>query len=374
MNDRIRHRQRAAGEEFLLRRRVARTLRLEMHRVNLAPAPVEREERVLILRRELRAVAEGHAGRRTGTDVQRGGKVVRIKLRPFARTIAPAPFAAAGDVVDAGRPVPRRVEIVLHVRVVGEELAVSVERTIEDVAEAGGVEFPVFPVRREAVDHAAGCETIPIVTAPVRHAFEHMVFAPIHHHAGRIHFGQVGVVAGNQEHGLAVGRRKNGVNPVVATGFDRAEQFHLVERVVIFRRCDAIHAAGNFLLVIVYTDVESAEGPEHSVHGANLRWHLFHLRRVERLAGRRRREAIQPAVLITGDDAALRVGAKIHPRSLLAAGHGVEQLDLEIFRGLDAAGRRGLVLADGAVDGRAFRRRRIERSDRTGKDDGKSNE
>ena len=354
MNDRIRHRQRTAGEKFLLRRRVARTLWLEMHRVNLAPAPVEREERVLILRGELRPVAERHAGRRTGTDVQRGGKVVGIKLRTFARAVAPAKFRAAGDVVDAGGPVPRRVEVILHVRVVGEELAIAIERSIEDVSESGRVELPRFAIGREAIDHAAGRETIAVMAASVRHALEHMILAPVHHHAGGIHFGQVGIVARDQEHRFAIGRGQDRVDAVIATGLDRSEQLHLVERVAALRRRDAIHAARDLLLVIIHADIERAEGPEHSVHGANLRRELLHLRWVERLAGRGRREAIQPAVLIAGDDAALRVSAKIHPRSLLAAGHGVEQFDLEIFRGLDAAGRRGLVLADGAIDGRAF--------------------
>ena len=51
--------------------------------------------------------------------------------------------------------------------------------------------------------------------------------------------------------------------------------------------------------------------------------------RIERLAGRRRGEAIQPAVLIADDDAAFVVGAEIDPRALLDAGHRVEQLDLE---------------------------------------------
>ena len=55
--------QGATRYEFFLGGGVARTLRGEMNRVDFAPAPVEGVEGLLVLGRELRAIAEGHARR-----------------------------------------------------------------------------------------------------------------------------------------------------------------------------------------------------------------------------------------------------------------------------------------------------------------------
>lgn len=51
-------------------------------------------------------------------------------------------------------------------------------------------------------------------------------------------------------------------------------------------------------------------------------------------------------MLITGDDAAPAVEAKIHPRTVHGGRHGVEKLDFEILRHFDANHRRGGVFID----------------------------
>ena len=61
VNDRIGKRQRRAGDELLLRRRVGGALGLQMNRIQFAPAPIEREHRILVPGGEFRAIAEGHA-------------------------------------------------------------------------------------------------------------------------------------------------------------------------------------------------------------------------------------------------------------------------------------------------------------------------
>ena len=137
------------------------------------------------------------------------------------------------------------------------------------------------------------------------------------------------------------------MNAVVAARVHLAQEFHLVEHVVVLRGGDAVEAAGDFVLVVVHRNVEAVVEPQQPVGGADGGGDFLNCRRVERLAGRGRREAEQPTVLVTGDDAALAVGAKVDPRALLADGHGVEQLDLEILEHLDAFERGGFVLVDG---------------------------
>src|SRR5207248_8123922 len=106
---------------------VARPVRLQMHGVELAVAPVVDVKGLLIFGRELGAVAERYAGRRAGADVNRGGQTIRIIRRPFAGAIAPAELGSAGAEANPRRPIPGSIEIPFHVSVVREQVAVAVE-------------------------------------------------------------------------------------------------------------------------------------------------------------------------------------------------------------------------------------------------------
>src|SRR5262249_25482117 len=78
VDDYVRQRQWRAAEELLQFALVARALRRQVDRVELAVAPVTDEERLLILRRELRAVAERDSRRRTWADVDNGAETVGV--------------------------------------------------------------------------------------------------------------------------------------------------------------------------------------------------------------------------------------------------------------------------------------------------------
>ena len=170
MNDHIRHRQRAAGDEGFLRGGITGTVLLQMHRVDFPPAPVENEKGILILGRKLRAIAKHRSGGRAGADVDHRRQCVRIKLRPLSGAVAPAPHGAAGHVANARWAVPRSVEVVLHVRVVSEQLAIAIEAAIENVAIARGHNLPMLSIRRHLVNNPARSQPIAIVPAPIRHA------------------------------------------------------------------------------------------------------------------------------------------------------------------------------------------------------------
>src|SRR5262249_6803293 len=56
---------------------------------------------------------------------------------------------------------------------------------------------------------------------------------------------------------------------------------------------------------------------------------------------RRRRDAVERAILIGHDEPALGIDARVDPGALLVLGYRVEQLRLEVLRYLERAGRRG---------------------------------
>src|SRR5207253_6220800 len=119
VDDHVGERQRRAGYELFQLALVRRTVGRQVGGVELAVAPVADEQRLLVLRRELGPVAEADAGGRTGANLDGRRQVVGVVRRPLAGAVAPAVLAAAGDVADAGRPVPRRVQVPFHVGVVG---------------------------------------------------------------------------------------------------------------------------------------------------------------------------------------------------------------------------------------------------------------
>ncbi len=135
-------RQWCARHELFLDGLVTAAGRFEVHGVHRAEGPVAAEECLLILRGELRAVAELHADRRTGADVFHWRKAIDVVRRPFAGAAAPAELAAADGVTNARRSIPRRAHVPFHVGVVGEQLALGVEGHVISVAVAAADHLP----------------------------------------------------------------------------------------------------------------------------------------------------------------------------------------------------------------------------------------
>ena len=318
-NDRIADGQRAAGDEFFLRGGVGAAAGRQMDGVDFAPAPVEHIKGFLVFRGELRAITKGGAGGRSGADVQRSRQVVIVELGILARAVAPAVFAAADDVIDACGAIPRRVEVILHVGVVGEEFAIAIHAAVEDVAKAAGEDFHVLALGIEAVNDAARSHDVAVVTATVGHASEEMIIAPKLRHgrcsgcSGDRAFFEHGVVTGDEVEAFAIRCLQNGVDAVIAAGVEFTQHLDLVGNVVAVAVGDAVEAAGDLFLVIVHADIKRSEGEEHAVHAPDVGGQLLHVRGLQRQACGRRGEAIEAAVLIAGVDAALFVGAKVHP-------------------------------------------------------------
>ena len=349
--------QRGAANEFFLGADVAGALCLEADGVDLTPAPIEDVERFLILGRELGAVTEGDAGGRAWSDVQGGGEAVRVEFRVLARAVAPAVLAAADDVVHAGGAIPGGVEVVLHVGVVREQVAVMIDRATVDITEATRKGLEGLSVLADTVDDTAWGEHVTVMAASVRHAGQEMVVAPERRDGrGSGGLGLDGVVTGDEVEALLVLGDDDLVDAVVAAGFDRAQELDLVNLVIRVAVAESVEAARNLLLVIVDAGVEGAERPDHTVDRADIDRHLLDVGGLERLASGGRGESVEIAILVAGVDAAFVVGAKRDPGALGVARDGVEELNLEAGRGFDAVNRRGLILTDGFAGVRVGRR------------------
>ncbi len=102
------------------------------------------------------------------------------------------------------------------------------------------------------------------------------------------------------------------MHAVLAAAPDRAEELDLVVAVVAVGVADAIEAVG---APLVHHRVEAVEGVEQPVDAGEVHSDRLGLDRTAAARGRRR-HAIELAVLVRGDEPALRVGAQRHPRAL----------------------------------------------------------
>src|SRR5207247_1613208 len=99
--------------------------------------------------------------------------------RPFAGAAPPAKFGAANDMVQPGRPVPWRIEVPLHVRVVSKQFPVPIERCVILIAKTDGDEFPGLALGIDPRDPAARAKHAFHKSVTIPHASQKMIFTPI---------------------------------------------------------------------------------------------------------------------------------------------------------------------------------------------------
>src|SRR5439155_16358955 len=123
---------------------------------------------------------------------------------------------------------------------------------------------------------------------------------------------------------LAARRQQHGVRPVLAAALDVVQEFGLLESVATVLRANAVQSA-LVLLALVDDDIETIERPQKTVRLAegqiellDPRWPLRKrgLTLRSRGAERRRRDAVERAVLVGDDQPALRIDANVDPRTL----------------------------------------------------------
>ena len=145
----IGQRQAACRRRTLRVLRNSRALRREMHRVHRSVGPIASVNGVLIGCGKGCAEPRDDARGRAGTDVQQRRHDVGTVSEQLARRFAEAVVAAADEMIDARRAIPRRADVPLHVTVVREEIAECVEGDVEVIAKSGDDHLEAFAVRRD---------------------------------------------------------------------------------------------------------------------------------------------------------------------------------------------------------------------------------
>ena len=194
------------------------------------------------------AVSELDADGAAGTDVDHRREAVHVIRGPLAGAAAPTELAAAGRVDDARLTMPRRTKVIFHVGVVGEHLAVRVEREVELVAIAGREDLPRLAVRVGLANPSTRREHTGRVTARIPIARQQDILVPVRRQSAgdsfrqsrsqlfsalaphrlrwsiRLHLErQLRVIACNDVERLAVGRQTDCVWPVFAAARDRLQ-------------------------------------------------------------------------------------------------------------------------------------------------------
>ena len=327
IDDHIREGQGSARDEVLQLARVRRAAWRQVSRVEFAVAPVAREKRFLILRREFRSVAEADAGRRAWPDIDNRRQTVFVVDGELSAAASPAELGSADRVADSRRAVPGQVEIPLHVGVVGKQLAVRVERSVELVSKTGRHQLPVFAFWIDAADEAAGSPRASHEAA--LNSREEIVLIPVSRNSRRRDFCHLRPVSADYDERFSIRVRQHGMRSMLAGALQRAKHLDGVEVSVAVFISDPVEAA--FVqLAFVDVHVEAVEGPQQTLSFSDVDVdflnHCFGLRPELRW-----RHAVKRTVLVRDDQSAFRVGAHVDPGSLLAFRDGVKQLNLKPF-------------------------------------------
>ena len=333
-----------------------------MDRVHRAERPVAGEQRLLVLLRKRRAVAEGNADRRPGADVDERRQAVGKRGRPLAAAAPPAQVAAAGRMVDPRGAVPGSAEIPLHVGVVQEEFAVGIEGHVVGVAIPGRPDFPRPAVGIGARHVTAGGEQANGMPVGVPHPRNDLILIPVRRQpAGAIgrelhpplistdaphrqRLGdvgdrerQLGVVAAEHEQPLAVGRQQHGVRAMLARTLETAELLDRIGHVVTVGIRHPVEAAAG---TAIADDVERIKRPEQSLGRRERHGNPLDDRgpgAVDRGGGNADESFV---ALIARDQPALGIGGQADPRTEFVSRDGEYPLDHEALR---HGKRRGIV-------------------------------
>ena len=158
-------------------------------------------------------------------------------------------------------------------------------------------------------------------------------------------------IAGHHINVLAIRTEHQTVWAMLAAGAQRHDVFVFIKLIITVGIGETMDAGGP---AAVYVYPERAVGVEQALSAGDSDVEFLHL---DLIAARV--DAVQAFVaLITGNQAALVIGANGSPRALLTLRHGVEQIGLEAFghldraaipEGITAAGRAGKHIAPRAV-------------------------
>ena len=152
--------------------------------------------------------------------------------RKFCRAGAPAEIGTGEDVIHPGRPIPRRIQIPLHVGIVGKELAIPIEGGVVGIAESRRENLPGFPF---GIDFGDVTDGRGHALHEVGAARKKLVFPPQFRNArvGEV-LGELGLITHHHDQIFAIRGEHDGVRAVLATcGVELLDSDDFVEDVVL---------------------------------------------------------------------------------------------------------------------------------------------
>ena len=242
--------------------------------------------------------------------------------------------------VDPRGTIPGSPNVPFHIGVVGENVAVDVERKIVLVPVAVAEHLKVLTVRIDLCDVTARRENSLGVSIGIPEAREQVIFRPRFLAAHMVDdFRRFGVIARVEVDRLSIRRKLQAVRAMLAAPDERYDELVLVKLAVprgVGETMDAL------LIPFVHHGVQAAKRIQEPVRPLDVhiqRLHFrgcFRIRRIQRSGG----HPVKSAVLVSANQASLRIHRHGNPRTLLELRHPVEQFDFEVFRNGDVGRRR----------------------------------
>ena len=318
VNDYVSERERASTHKFLDGAFEASPVGDKMDGIHRPIGPIVDEESVLIFAGEFSSGSDNNASRAAGANIGGGRKSVGVVAGPFPSSRTPTGIESTDRMINAGGAIPGRTNVPFHIGIEGEEFAILIKGGIEFIPESVGDHFNLLGIRISLENETTRSELSSGVAIGVPHAGKEMIFRPSEGRAGTIQFCRhIGMVSEDEVERFSVGAGDDAMESMLATALEFAEKFFFIELAVIVGVAQTIEPV--LPLLFVLEDVEGVEDVTEAVGSFDLGLELFDLGcRI------RKGDAIEPAVLISRDEAALRINRHGDPRALLGLRHGVE--------------------------------------------------
>ena len=229
------------------------------------------------------------------------------------------------------------------------QVAVIVECDVVLVAEPHGDDPQTVALEIGAGDPAAGGPQRDPAAAGIVQSRQQLILPPIGVGVTAVVARHLRVVAAAEIERLAVGADRQGVRAVLAAAFDDAQLFNGVKLIVAVAVAQSVDSRRKRPDLSVEHHVQLAAVKRHALSHPHADRHSLDASLRDRLADRRRRHAIESAVLIRNVKPTAIVERQRDPRALVWR-HFVDQLRAKSRRQLRLADRR-------PVDQRRYRER-----------------
>ena len=210
---------------------------------------------------------------------------------------------------DASGAIPGGVEIILHVCIVGKELAIYVKATVENVPVSGGHNLPILTIRRHFVNDAGRSQAITIMPPSIGHPWKQVIFPPIHGYTRTVRFNWSGIVPCDQVNRFLVGAEYKGMYTMITACLHAPQFLNLIQLVVSVRVREPVDSALHLFFIIIDGHIQAIKCPKETIRGSDIDRDFFDITFFECFSLSWDLKTIESTKLITGNDTVFVVQA-----------------------------------------------------------------